>query len=88
MKTEYKDIIVKAMPLIISSLVVEHTFLSVFQVDGILDDDSIEEIMVSQTTSSKTKDSLIQIKLILCAINSPVYRILYSYKELASHTSL
>ena len=47
MKPEYKEVIIKAMPLIISSLEVDVSFLSVFEANGIFTEHSIQEIQVN-----------------------------------------
>ena len=46
MKQEYKEIIMKAMPLLVSDLVVDTSFMAYFEQHGILDEDTRNEIMV------------------------------------------
>ena len=47
MKEEYKEILKRAMPMLISQMEVDTPFLSRFQSAKILDDTAPEEIMVS-----------------------------------------
>ena len=47
MKPEYKEIIMKAMPLIISSLEVDASFLAVFEANRIFIESSVQEIQVN-----------------------------------------
>ena len=46
MKPEHVKVILKAMPYIIKELEVDESFLSVFVSEGILDEHSVEEILV------------------------------------------
>ena len=47
MHEKYKQTINKAMGFLISQLEVDHKFISVFQEENIIDDDTVDEIMVS-----------------------------------------
>ena len=48
MRPEYKDIIVKGMPLIVSELIVDRNFLDVFVKEDIFDRSSADNIMVRE----------------------------------------
>ena len=54
MKSEDKETIVEAMPLIISSLEVDVSFLSVFEAKGIFTEYSVQEIQVSMNKTIQT----------------------------------
>ena len=50
MKQEYEEIIMKAMPLLVSDLVVDTSFMAYFEQHGVLDEDTRREIMVRWQT--------------------------------------